>query len=255
MSKIIAIANQKGGVGKTTTAINLSASLAVAEKKTLLIDIDPQGNTTSGLGSQNITPSVYEILISDLPVEEAVITSQVPFLDILPANINLVGAEVELVNLPNREHLLKAKLDTIKHKYDYLIIDCPPSLGFLTLNALTAADSVLIPVQCEYFALEGLGQLLNTINIVKQRLNKDLTLEGVLLTMFDIRLRLSAQVAEEVQRFFGEKVFKTIVHRNVRISEAPSHGKPIILYDAVSTGAKNYIAVAAEVIERNTKPV
>lgn len=255
MSKIIAIANQKGGVGKTTTAINLSASLAVAEKKTLLIDIDPQGNTTSGLGSQNITPSVYEILISDLPVEEAVITSQVPFLDILPANINLVGAEVELVNLPNREHLLKAKLDAIKHKYDYLIIDCPPSLGFLTLNALTAADSVLIPVQCEYFALEGLGQLLNTINIVKQRLNKDLTLEGVLLTMFDIRLRLSAQVAEEVQRFFGEKVFKTIVHRNVRISEAPSHGKPIILYDAVSTGAKNYIALASEVIERNTKSV
>lgn len=255
MSKIIAIANQKGGVGKTTTAINLSASLAVAEKKTLLIDIDPQGNTTSGLGSQNITPSVYEILISDLPVEEAVITSQVPFLDILPANINLVGAEVELVNLPNREHLLKAKLDVIKHKYDYLIIDCPPSLGFLTLNALTAADSVLIPVQCEYFALEGLGQLLNTINIVKQRLNKDLTLEGVLLTMFDIRLRLSAQVAEEVQRFFGEKVFKTIVHRNVRISEAPSHGKPIILYDAVSTGAKNYIALASEVIERNTKSV
>ncbi len=255
MSKIIAIANQKGGVGKTTTAINLSASLAVAEKKTLLIDIDPQGNTTSGLGSQNLTPSVYEILISDLPVEEAVITSQVPFLDILPANINLVGAEVELVNLPNREHLLKAKLDAIKHKYDYLIIDCPPSLGFLTLNALTAADSVLIPVQCEYFALEGLGQLLNTINIVKQRLNKDLTLEGVLLTMFDIRLRLSAQVAEEVQRFFGEKVFKTIVHRNVRISEAPSHGKPIILYDAVSTGAKNYIALASEVIERNTKAV
>jgi chromosome partitioning protein len=255
MSKIIAIANQKGGVGKTTTAINLSASLAVAEKKTLLIDIDPQGNSTSGLGSQNITPSVYEVLISDLPVEEAVITSQVPFLDILPANINLVGAEVELINLPSREHLLKKKLDTIKHKYDYIIIDCPPSLGFLTLNALTSADSVLIPVQCEYFALEGLGQLLNTINIVKQRLNKDLTLEGVLLTMFDIRLRLSAQVAEEVQRFFGDKVFKTIVHRNVRISEAPSHGKPIILYDAVSTGAKNYIAVASEVIERNTKPV
>jgi chromosome partitioning protein len=255
MSKIIAIANQKGGVGKTTTAINLSASLAVAEKKTLLIDIDPQGNSTSGLGSQNITPSVYEILISDLPIEEAVITSQVPFLDILPANINLVGAEVELINLPNREHLLKKKLDAIKHKYDFIIIDCPPSLGFLTLNALTSSDSVLIPVQCEYFALEGLGQLLNTINIVKQRLNKDLTLEGVLLTMFDIRLRLSAQVAEEVQRFFGEKVFKTIVHRNVRISEAPSHGKPIILYDAVSTGAKNYIALASEVIERNTKPV
>jgi len=253
MSKIIAIANQKGGVGKTTTAINLSASLAVAEKKTLLIDIDPQGNTTSGLGSQNITPSVYEILISDLPIEEAVITSQVPFLDILPANINLVGAEVELISLPNREHLLKNKLEAIKHKYDFIIIDCPPSLGFLTLNALSSADSVLIPVQCEYFALEGLGQLLNTINIVKQRLNKNLTLEGVLLTMFDIRLRLSAQVAEEVQRFFGEKVFKTIVHRNVRISEAPSHGKPIILYDAVSTGAKNYIALASEVIERNAK--
>ncbi|MCE1190390.1 MAG: AAA family ATPase [Ignavibacteria bacterium] len=252
MAKIIAIANQKGGVGKTTTAINLSASLAAAEKKTLLIDIDPQGNSTSGIGAESGNCSIYEVLVGQIEIAAAITSTQMPHLDIIPANINLVGAEVELVSLPNREKLLLNYFSIIRDRYDYILIDCPPSLGFLTLNSLSAADSVIIPVQCEYFALEGLGQLLNSINLVKQHFNAKLTIEGVLLTMYDSRLRLSTQVAEEVQRYFGDKVFKTIIHRNVRISEAPSYGKPIILYDALSTGAKNYIGLASELIERNS---
>lgn len=252
MAKVIAIANQKGGVGKTTTAINLSSLLAAAEKHTLLIDIDPQANSSSGLSVNDHSPSVYEVLIGTKSVGEVVINTYMPFLDLLPSNINLVGAEIEMVDLDNRERLLSGALQKSLNGYDFVLIDCPPSLGLLTLNALTSADSVLIPVQCEYFALEGLGQLLNTINIVKKHFNKDLTIEGVLLTMFDTRLRLSHQVAEEVKKYFGDKVFNTIIHRNVRISEAPSYGKPVILYDAISSGAQNYMALAAEVIKRNS---
>ena len=255
MTKIIAIANQKGGVGKTTTAINLSSLLAAAEMKTLLIDIDPQSNSSSGLSVFKHTPSVYEVLVGSENIKDVIIESYMPFLDLLPSNINLVGAEIEMVELPKRETILKEALSEIYERYDYILIDCPPSLGLITLNALTAADSVLIPVQCEYFALEGLGQLLNTINIVKQYYNSNLSIEGVLLTMFDTRLRLSHQVAEEVRKYFGEKVFNTVINRNVRISEAPSFGKPIILYDAVSTGAQNYMALAAELIERNSKSI
>ncbi len=253
MAKIISIANQKGGVGKTTTAINLSSSLAAAEKKTLLIDIDPQSNSSSGLSITNHSPSVYEVLIGVENINKVILNSYMPFLDILPSNINLVGAEIEMVDMPNRESLLGQAVSNLQTNYEYIIIDCPPSLGLLTLNSLSASDSVLIPVQCEYFALEGLGQLLNTINIVKQHFNKNLTIEGVLLTMFDNRLRLSQQVAEEVKKYFGDKVFRTIIHRNVRISEAPSYGKPVILYDAVSTGSQNYIALAAELLERNSQ--
>ncbi len=252
MGKIIAIANQKGGVGKTTSAVNLSSSLASAEKRTLLIDIDPQANSTSGLGIHNNSTSVYDLLIGNKKAEEIIINSFIPYLDILPSHINLVGAEIELINFSSREVILKNALAPIVDKYDYILIDCPPSLSLLTLNALTAADSVLIPVQCEYYALEGLGKLLNTINIVKKHYNKNLIVEGVLLTMFDSRLRLSHQVAEEVKKYFGDKVFNTIIHRNVRISEAPSYGKPIIFYDAVSSGAKSYMALASEIIERNS---
>jgi chromosome partitioning protein len=229
----------------------VSSLLAAAEKKTLLIDIDPQANSSSGLGVNNHTPSVYEVLIGANSTNEVIFETYMPFMDLLPSNINLVGAEIEMVDLPHRESLLKNALKEGRDKYEFIIIDCPPSLGLLTLNALTASNSVLIPVQCEYFALEGLGQLLNTINIVKQHFNKDLSIEGVLLTMFDSRLKLSHQVAEEVKKYFGDKVFKTIIHRNVRISEAPSFGKPIILYDAVSSGSKNYMALASELLERN----
>ncbi|MCL5029755.1 MAG: AAA family ATPase [Bacteroidetes bacterium] len=255
MTKVISIANQKGGVGKTTTAINLSSSLAAAEKKTLLIDIDPQANSSSGLSINNQSPSVYEVLIGVEEINKVILNSYMPYLDVLPSNINLVGAEIEMVDMPNRESLLGQAISKIQNNYDYVIIDCPPSLGLLTLNSLSASNSVLIPVQCEYFALEGLGQLLNTINIVKQHFNKDLAIEGVLLTMFDVRLRLSQQVAEEVRKYFGDKVFKTIIHRNVRISEAPSYGKPVILYDAVSTGSQNYIALASEILERNSNGI
>ena len=253
MAKVIAIANQKGGVGKTTTAINLSASIAAAEKKTLLIDIDPQANSTSGLGVDEYDYSVYEVIIGTENVNECIVSTYMPYLDIIPSTINLVGAEVEMVDMQDREMLLKSALFPALDEYDYIFIDCPPSLGLLTLNSLTAADSVLIPVQCEYFALEGLGQLLNTINIVKNNFNPELTIEGVLLTMFDTRLRLNHQVIEEVKKYFGEKVYKTIVQRNVRLSEAPSHQKPVILYDAISTGAKNYIALAKEILELETK--
>lgn len=252
MAKIISIANQKGGVGKTTTAINLSSLLAAAEKKTLLVDIDPQANSSSGLSVTNQQISVYDVLSDRVRISDAIISTFMPFLDLLPSNINLVGAEIELVDVEGREAKLKNALKEIGNNYDFILIDCPPSLGLLTLNALTASDSVLIPVQCEYFALEGLGQLLNTINIVKKHFNPELAIEGVLLTMFDSRLRLSHQVAEEVRKYFGDKVYNTVIHRNVRISEAPSYGKPIILYDAISSGAKNYMSLAAELLERNS---
>ena len=255
MTKIISIANQKGGVGKTTTAINLSSLIAAAEKKTLLIDIDPQANSSSGLSITNYNPSVYEVLIGNEEINDVIIDSYMPFLDILPSNINLVGAEIEMVDMERREKLLHSALQNINGKYDYIIIDCPPSLGLLTLNSLTASDSVLIPVQCEYFALEGLGQLLNTINIVRKHYNTRLAIEGVLLTMFDTRLNLSHQVAEEVRKYFGDKVYETVIHRNVRISESPSYGKPIIHYDAISTGAKNYMALTNELLERNSKEI
>lgn len=252
MAKIISIANQKGGVGKTTTAINLSSLLAAAEKKTLLVDIDPQSNSSSGLSVTNQQISVYDVLADKVRINDAITNTFMPFLDLLPSNINLVGAEIELVDVEGREAKLKKALNEISSNYDFILIDCPPSLGLLTLNALTASDSVLIPVQCEYFALEGLGQLLNTINIVKKHFNPELSIEGVLLTMFDSRLRLSHQVAEEVRKYFGDKVYNTVIHRNVRISEAPSYGKPIILYDAISSGAKNYMSLAAELLERNS---
>ncbi|MEJ5350085.1 MAG: AAA family ATPase [Melioribacteraceae bacterium] len=251
MAKKIVIANQKGGVGKTTTAINLSASIAAAEFKTLLIDIDPQANSTSGIGTDKPEKTIYEVLVGINKIEESILNTYMPFLDILPSTINLVGAEVELVSVEGREFLLKNAVASIDDKYDFIFIDCPPSLGLLTLNALVCADSVLIPVQCEYFALEGLGQLLNTINLVRKNFNENLTIEGVLLTMFDKRLRLSLQVVEEVKKYFGAKVYNTIIHRNVRLSESPSYAKPVILYDASSVGAQNYISLASEILERN----
>jgi chromosome partitioning protein len=253
MGKVIAVANQKGGVGKTTTAINLAASLAATEHSTLLIDIDPQANCTSGIGiePETVSASIYEVLIGDASAQEAVRSTEMPFLDMVPSHINLVGAEIEMIDATEREKILKSALRRIRRKYDFIVIDCPPSLGLLTLNSLTAANSVLIPVQAEYFALEGLGQLLNTIKIVRQHLNSDLELEGVLLTMFDTRLRLSNQVSQEVRRYFGDKVFETIVQRNVRVSEAPSFGKPVLMYDATCKGARNYMALAREIIQKN----
>jgi chromosome partitioning protein len=253
MAKVITIANQKGGVGKTTTSVNLAASLAVTEFKTLLIDIDPQANASSGVGLDvtQFPVTIYEILINNEPLETGLRHSELPHLDVIPAHINLVGAELEMVQMPHREFVLKSAIAQIRDRYDYIIIDCPPSLGLLTVNSLSAADSVLIPVQCEYYALEGLGKLLNTINIVRKHLNKSLEIEGVLLTMFDGRLRLSKQVAEEVRKYFGEKVFSTIISRNVRLSEAPSFGKPAILYDAMSVGTQNYIDLAQEILRRN----
>ncbi len=255
MGKIISIANQKGGVGKTTTAINLAASLAAIEHPTLLIDIDPQSNTTSGLGidSKTVSNSVYELMIGSADVEEALLQTDLDFLDLIPAHINLVGAEIEMIDRDERERILSKAISALKDKYDFVIIDCPPSLGLLTINALTASDSIVIPVQCEYFALEGLGQLLNTIKIVRQHLNPDLEIEGVLLTMYDTRTRLSNQVAEEVKRYFDDRVFKSVIARNVRLAEAPSFGKPALLYDSDSVGAKNYLALGKEIIKRNKK--
>ncbi len=253
MGKVIAVANQKGGVGKTTTAINLAASFAATEHPTLLLDIDPQANCTSGVGlnSREVDASIYEVLIGDISVDEAIQSTEMPFLDVVSSHINLVGAEIEMVDVMERESILKQALESARKKYDFVVIDCPPSLGLLTLNSLTAANSVLIPVQAEYFALEGLGQLLNTIKIVRQHLNPQLEIEGVLMTMFDTRLRLSNQVADEVRRYFGDKVFETIVQRNVRVAESPSFGKPVLLYDATSKGARNYIALAREIMENN----
>ncbi len=255
MGKIIAIANQKGGVGKTTTTVNVSACIAAMEHKVLLVDIDPQSNATSSLGfdkdEQHI--STYDILIGSSEPGSAIKDTAISFLKVMPSDINLVGAEIELVDVESREVLLKNALGKIKEDYEYIFIDCPPSLGLLTVNALVSADSVLVPVQTEYFALEGLGQLLNTISRVKRSLNADLELEGVLLTMYDSRLKLSNQVVEEVRRYFDERVFKTVIGRNVRLSEAQSFGKPIILYDAASLGARHYMELAREVVDRNTK--
>lgn len=255
MGKVIVVANQKGGVGKTTTAINLAASLAVAERTTLLIDTDPQANATSGVGIMpSVGKTIYQVLVEGMNAASVITDTQMPFLSLLPSHINLVGAEIELVEFEEREYLLSKAIASIKSKYDFVVVDCPPSLGLLTLNALTASDSVLIPVQCEYFALEGLGQLFNTINMVKKNLNSELDIEGILLTMFDSRLRLSNQIHEEVKRYFGDKLFKTIVTRNIRLSEAPSFGQPVILYDAVCSGTRNYMELAKEVMA-NTESV
>ena len=253
MGKVIAIANQKGGVGKTTTAINLAGSFAVLEYKTLIIDADPQANATSGVGfdPRNITTSIYECIIDDVEPGNIILNTETPNLDIIPAHIDLVGAEIEIINLPNREKMLRKVITQIKDNYDFIIIDCSPSLGLITVNSLTAADSVIIPVQCEYFALEGLGKLLNTIKIVQSRLNPDLDIEGILLTMFDQRLRLAKQVVDEVKTHFQQMVFETIVHRNTRLSEAPSFGETVIMYDANSTGAINYLNLAREILQKN----
>jgi len=253
MARIIGIANQKGGVGKTTSAINMAASLTVLEYRTLLIDADPQANSTTGVGFDlhNITTSLYDAMINDTPLSDVVLKTEIPHLDLIPSHIDLVGAEIELVNFPNRENVLKNLLTALDDQYDYIIIDCLPSLGLITVNALVASNSVIVPVQCEFFALEGLGKLLNTIKIVQSRLNPDLQIEGILMTMYDGRLRLSNQVVSEVRKHFDEMVFSTIIHRNTRLSEAPSVGKPVILYDADSKGTVNYLNLAKEILQKN----
>ena len=255
MAKVIAIANQKGGVGKTTTAINLAASMAVLEKKILLIDADPQANATSGLGFvdfQNIKTSIYECMIDHFDPREAILKTEIPGLELIPSHINLVGAEIEMVGLPDREYILKHVIRHIKDDYDFVFIDCSPSLGLITINALTAADSVLIPIQCEFFALDGLSRLLNSIKLIQSQINVSLEIEGFLLTLYDARTRLSTQVVEEVTRHFQQMVFKTIIQRNVKLSESPSYGKPVILYDANSTGSINYLNLAKELLQKNT---
>ena len=255
MGKIIALANQKGGVGKTTTTINLAASLATFEKNVLVVDADPQANASSGLGVdiKEIDCSLYECIIDHTDVRDAIYTTDINGLDIIPSHIDLVGAEIEMLNLKNRERVIKNLLDQIRDEYDYILIDCSPSLGLITVNALTAADSVIIPVQCEYFALEGITKLLNTIKIIKSKLNPSLEIEGFLLTMYDSRLRLANQIYDEVKRHFQELVFKTVIQRNVKLSEAPSHGLPVLLYDADSTGSKNHLALAKEIVNKNER--
>lgn len=253
MTKIIAVANQKGGVGKTTTAINLAASLAILEYKTLLIDADPQANSTTGTGFdlKNIQLSVYDCLVNEASIEQVRLHTETPNLDLLPSHLDLVGAEIELINQPNREYSLQKSIQEVNGQYDFVIIDCSPSLGLITVNALTAANAVIIPVQCEYFALEGLGKLLNTIKIVQARLNTNLSIEGILMTMYDGRLRLSNQVVEEIKNHFEDLVFNTIIHRNTKLGEAPSFGKPVLMYDAASTGSVNYLNLAKEILQKN----
>jgi len=253
MGKIIAIANQKGGVGKTTTSINLAASLAVLEKKVLIVDADPQANSSSGIGFEprNVKSGIYECLIDDVNPRDVILESELKGLHILPSTVDLVGAELELLNMPNRERVLKHVLDKIRDDYDFIFIDCSPSLGLITINALTAADTVIVPVQCEYFALEGLGKLLNTIKLVQGKLNTALQIEGFLLTMYDARLRLSNQVVEEVKKHFQNMVFETIIQRNTKLSEAPSYGKPVVLYDANSNGSLSYLNLAREFVQKN----
>jgi len=253
MAKIISLANQKGGVGKTTTAINLAASVAVLEKKVLLIDADPQANATSGLGFDlnTIKTSIYECVIDEVNPKDVVLKTEIDNLDLIPSHIDLVGAEIEMLNMPNREKMLKQALEKVKDDYDFIFIDCSPSLGLLVINALTASDSIIIPVQTEYFALEGLGKLLNTIKIIQSRLNKELDIEGFLLTMYDKRLNLSNQVVEDVRKHFETMVFDTVIQRNVKLGEAPSHGKPVLMYDVASKGAENYLNLARELLQRN----
>lgn len=253
MAKVIAIANQKGGVGKTTTAINLAASLAVLEYKTLLVDADPQANSTTGNGFdlKNIQLSLYDCMVNETPAAQVILPTDTPNLSLLPSHLDLVGAEIELINHPNREYVLRKALEPELNNYDFIIIDCSPSLGLITVNSLSTSNSVVIPVQCEYFALEGLGKLLNTIKIVQTRINANLKVEGILMTMYDGRLRLSNQVVEEIKNHFGDLVFNTILHRNTRLGEAPSFGMPALLYDAESTGAVNYLNLAKEILQKN----
>jgi chromosome partitioning protein len=253
MGRIIGVTNQKGGVGKTTTAINLAASFAVLEFKTLLVDADPQANSTTGVGFdlQNVTQSLYDCMINNASIRDVTLKTEIPNLYLVPSHIDLVGAEIEMINYPNRESVMKRLIEPVKDDYDFIIVDCSPSLGLITVNALTASDSVIVPVQCEFFALEGLGKLLNTIKIVQSRLNTLLVIEGILMTMYDGRLRLCNQVVNEVRRHFEEIVFSTIIHRNARLSEAPSVGKPVILYDATSKGSMNYLNLAKEILQKN----